>query len=203
MDDLQSGVRLAGLYPLPRRAGGNGECVHPATPQSAHDPVEAAFEHELAVWLARLYATRGERVLIRRLKRVCRLCFIAATLIILTVPWFGVTAALTAAAVSVAALALAVKTARPCPGLPDGLSWLRGRQPLDQGNHPVFGTDERAQLVRVMNLSRAAWRPATRMRLRADLREARSCGSLANWEALYDLEDLVLDNTFASTAISE
>ena len=48
-----------------------------------------------------------------------------------------------------------------------------------------------------MNLSRAAWRPATRMLLRAELREARSCGTLAGWRPLFDLEDTVLTNAFA------
>jgi hypothetical protein len=41
------------------------------------------------------------------------------------------------------------------------------------------------------------------MLLRAELREARSCGRLANWRPLYDLEDVVLTDAFASTAMSE
>ena len=203
MDDLQSGPRLVGSSPPPRWAALDADCVCLATPQAAHDPLEAAFEEDLSNWLARLYATRTERLLMGRLERVYWLGSFAVILAVLAIPLFGVAAILTAIVVLVGTMALAVKTASRPLDQPHGLLWPRGRQTLAQRDHPVFGPDERAQLVRVMNLSHAAWRPATRMLLRAEIREARSRGTLAKWEALHDLEDVVLYNAFASPAVRE
>lgn len=203
MDDLQFGPRLVGSSPPARRAALDADRVCLATPQAVHDPLEAAFEEDLSNWLARLYAARTERVLLGRLERVYRLGSFAVILAVLAIPLFGVVTILTTVVLLVATMALAVTTASRSSDQPYGLPRPLGRQTLAQGDHPVFAPDERAQLVRVMNLSRAAWRPATRMLLRAEIREARSRGTLAKWEALYDLEDVVLDNAFASAVVRE
>ncbi len=167
------------------------------------DPLEAAFEDDLASWLARLYAVRDERRLMGRLERTYGVGWLAVTAATLAMLLFGAIAALAAAVLLVAALvvawraAMSRKPARPARRLSAGAPGSSG--PFE---HPMFGPDERAQLVRLMNLSRAAWRPATRMLLRAELREARSRGPLADWRPLYDLEDVVLGDAFASTARS-
>ncbi len=80
---------------------------------------------------------------------------------------------------------------------------MRARGTRAPGDLPILGPDERARLVRLMNLTRAAWRPATRMLLRAELRDARSCGTLAYWGPLYDREDIILANAFGPGAGSE
>ena len=135
------------------------------------------------------------------LERTCGagwLAVIAATLAMLL---FGAIALLAAAVLLVATLAVAWRAAMSCsPERPQRRQPTGVPGPTGPIEHPMFGPDERAQLVRLMNLSRAAWRPATRMLLRAELREARSRGPLANWRPLYDLEDVVLADAFAATA---
>ncbi len=203
MDDLQAGARLAGLSSLPRQAAGDAGRACLGIPPPVVGPLEAAFEDDLAGWLARLYAVRDERRLMGRLERTYGVGWLAVTAATLAMLLFGAIAVLAAAVLLVAALVVAWQAAmsrkparqerRPSAGAPGSSG------PFE---HPMFGPDERAQLVRLMNLSRAAWRPATRMLLRAELREARSRGPLANWRPLYDLEDVVLGDAFASTARS-
>ncbi len=203
MDDLQAGARLAGLSSLPRQAAGDAGRACFCIPPPLLDPLEAAFEDDLASWLARLYAVRDERRLMGRLERTYGVGWLAVTAATLAMLLFGAIAVLAAAVLLVAALVVAWQAAmsrkparlerRQSAGAPGSSS---------QFEHPMFGPDERAQLVRLMNLSRAAWRPATRMLLRAELREARSRGPLADWRPLYDLEDVVLGDAFASTARS-
>jgi hypothetical protein len=203
MDDLQAGARVAGLSPLSQRAAGDAGRACFGIPPPLLDPLEAAFEDDLASWLARLYAVRDERRLMGRLVRTYGVGWAAVTAATLAMLLFGAIAVLAAAVLLGAALVVAWQAAmsriparlerRPSAGAPGSSG------PFE---HPMFGPDERAQLVRLMNLSRAAWRPATRMLLRAELREARSRGPLANWRPLYDLEDVVLGDAFASTARS-
>ena len=204
MDDLQAGARLAGLSPLPQRAAGDAGRACFGIPPPLLDPLEAAFEDDLASWLARLYAVRDERRLMGRLERTYGVGWLAVAAATVAMLLFGAIAVLAAAVLLVAALVVAWQAAmsrkparlerKPSAGAPGSSG------PFE---HPMFGPAERAQLVRLMNLSRnSAWRPATRMLLRAELREARSRGPLANWRPLYDLEDVVLGDAFASTARS-
>jgi hypothetical protein len=204
MDDVQTGTRLAGLSPLSVQAAGDaGRACLAAAPPLA-DPLEAAFEDDLDGWLTRLYAVREERRLMGCLVRTCGAGWLAVMAATLATLLFGAIATLAAAVLLVATLVVAWRAAMNSS--PAQLKRARAAgAPGSTGliEHPMFGPDERAQLVRLMNLSHAAWRPATRMLLRAELREARSRGPLANWRPLYDLEDVVLGDAFAATARSE
>ncbi len=203
MPNLQTGARLASSSPLPGRAAGDAEFAQFPTLQRALDPLEAAFEDDLAMWLARLYARREEQRLMGQLERVYGVGWLATAVSILAVPLFGVLAVFGALLLLVAMLVLAWKAAIHSLEQSDRTHPVGAPETTAQNGHPMFGPDERARLVRLMNLSRAAWRPATRMLLRAELREARSCGRLANWRPLYDLEDVVLTDAFAHTAMGE
>src|SRR5216684_3807117 len=70
MPNLQTGARLASSSPLPGRAAEDAEFAQFPTLQCALDPLEAAFEDDLAMWLARLYARREEQRLMGQLERV-------------------------------------------------------------------------------------------------------------------------------------
>jgi len=203
MPNLQTGARLASSSPLPGRAAGDAEFAQFPTLQRALDPLEAAFEDDLAMWLARLYARREEQRPMGQLERVYGVGWLATTVSILAVPLFGMLAAFAALLLLIAMLGLAWKVAIRSLEQSDRAHPVGAPETTVQNGHPMFGPDERARLVRLMNLSHAAWRPATRMLLRAELRDARSCGRLANWKPLYDLEDVVLTDAFASTAMRE
>jgi len=206
MPNLQAGVRLASSSALPGQATWDAEFAPLATPLRALDPLEAAFEDDLATWLARLYARRDEQRLMGQLKRVYGVGWLATAVSILAVPLFGVLAVFAmfaAVLLLVAMLVLAWNAAIRSLEQSDRTHPPGAPETTVQNGHPMFGPDERARLVRLMNLSQAAWRPATRMLLRAELREARSCGRLANWRPLYDLEDVVLTDAFAHAAMSE
>ena len=203
MPNLQAGARLASLSPLPGRKAGDAEFAQFPTLRRALDPLEAAFEDDLAMWLARLYARREEHRPMGQLERVYGVGWLATTVSILAVPLFGVLAVFAAVLLLVAMLVLAWKAAIRSLEQSDGAHPVGAPETTAQNGHPMFGPDERARLVRLMNLSQAAWRPATRMLLRAELRDASSCGRLVNWRPLYDLEDVVLTDAFASTATSK
>jgi hypothetical protein len=203
MPNLQAGARLASLSPLPGQAAGQGEFAQSPTLRRALDPLEAAFEDDLAMWLARLYARREERRLMGQLPRVYGVWWLATAVSILAMLLFGVLALFAAVLLLVAMLMFAWKAANRSLEQSDRAHPVRAPETTAQNGHPIFGPDERARLVRLMNLSRAAWRPATRMLLRAELREARSCGRLANWRPLYELEDVVLTDAFGSAAAGE
>ena len=79
MDDLQAGARLAGLSSLPRQAAGDAGRACLGIPPPVVGPLEAAFEDDLAGWLARLYAVRDERRLMGRLERTYGVGWLAVT----------------------------------------------------------------------------------------------------------------------------
>ena len=111
MDDLQAGARLAGLSPLPQRAAGDAGRARFGIPPPLVDPLEAAFEDDLAGWLARLYAVRDERRLMGRLERTYGVGWLAVTAATLAMLLFGAIAALAAAVLLVAALVVAWQAA--------------------------------------------------------------------------------------------
>jgi hypothetical protein len=181
-----------------------GEAACLARDPVALDPLEAAFEQDLANWLTRLYAVRSERLLMGRLERVYGVGWLAVMAAVLIVPLAGGVAAPVAVVLLVVTLVGAWKTAtRGRHESPQHQHSASAHGSTVRIDHPAFGSEERAQLVRLMNLSHAAWRPATRMLLRAELREARSRGPLASWGALYDLEDVVLADAFTAAGRRE
>jgi hypothetical protein len=189
MPNLQAGARPATFSPLPGHAAGDAAFAQLPTPRRALDPLEAAFEDDLAVWLARLHARREEQRLMGQLQRVYGVWWFATAVSILAMPHFGVLAVFAAVLLLVAMLVLASKAAIRSLEQSNRAHAVGARETTALNGHPMFGPDERARLVRLMNLSQAAWRPATRMLLRAELREARACGRLANWSPLRDLEE--------------
>src|SRR5882672_196275 len=106
MDDLQAGVGPAGLCPLVRPAAGDAGRVSVGVPPPPADPLEAAFEDDLASWLARLYAVREERLLMGRLARSYGVGWLAVTATTLAMLLFGAIAMIAAAVLLVATLVL-------------------------------------------------------------------------------------------------
>src|SRR5262249_24098830 len=143
--------------------------------------------------------------LMRRLERVYGVGWLAAVATTVAVPALGAIAAVGTLLLLVVTLGVAWRLAIACSLEKDanGRARVLTLGAIASQELPIFGPDERARLVRLMNLSRASWRPATRMLLRAEWREARSCGLLADWGPLYDLEDVVLGNAFASSRTSD
>jgi len=171
-----------------------------ATARAELDPLETAFQEEFTSWLAHLYAVRTERLLMARLQRLYGAGWLAVTVAVLAVPVVEAVAAVVAVVLLVATLALGWRAANGRDLVRRDRTECVAAPGPTASELPPFGPDERAQLVRLMNLSRAAWRPATRMLLRAELRDARSRGPLANWGPLYDLEEVVLADAFGSAA---
>jgi hypothetical protein len=192
MHDLDAVVRRAGRRPV--QADGTAERAGPATVRPELDPLEAVFEQELASWLAQLYTARAEQ----RLVRVCGMGWLALMAAICAVPLLGAAAAVAALGLLVATLVLAFKTLDGWITSLDGVCPTTASGTPGQGGCPVFGPDERARLVRLMNLSRAA-RPL----LQAELREARACQAFAQWRLLQDLESVLRADPFAFSVRSE
>jgi hypothetical protein len=202
MDDAQAGARLVGLSRMPRQTTDAAAPDTSGLSGSATDARDATFEADLQNWLAELYAVRAERRLMRQLERLYGAGWLAVSAATLAVAVLGAGATIAALLLLLAMLVAAWRAAWSDSGK---CLW----PPKRQGHHssaasdwPALGAEERALLVRLMNLSRAAWRPATRMLLRAEWRQARSGGPLAGWGALDDLEDVVLSNPFATSTKS-
>jgi hypothetical protein len=163
----------------------------------AGDPLQAAFEKDLDVWLAWVYTVRTEHDSMRRLVRTYCLGWLAVTGTTLAIPWLGAPAAVASVTLLFATLLLAFEHTIPpteqsyrSPG--SGTALLGAHQ-----GRPVLGPDERARLIRIMNLSRLAARPAVRPLLRDELREALSQEPLASWPALRCLEEVVNADAFS------
>jgi hypothetical protein len=199
MDDACATARHVGVSRTTRQAVAGQQACHAPNDGTFLNSLDASFETDLTVWLERLYAVRAERQGMRRLQRVYAVGWLAIVAMTVALLLLGPIAALGALLLLVVTLGMGwwlVSAAR----LEDPRS--RGRVPAHgqcrSYELPEFGSDERARLVRLMNLSRTAWRPATRMLLRAELHEARTRGALADWGVLYDLEDVVLAGPFAT-----
>lgn len=202
MDDARAGVRLVGLSRMPRQTARGAAPATSDTSRSALDTLDATFEAELQNWLARLYAVRAERQLMRHLERLYGVGWLAVAAATLAVPVLGAGAAIAALLLMLATLGAGWRAALCDSERSDWPARAHGGEPSTTSDWPMLGPEERALLVRLMNLSRTTWRPATRMLLRAEWRQARSCGPLAGWGALDDLEDVVLSNPFASSTKS-
>ena len=65
---------------------------------------------------------------------------------------------------------------------------------------PPLGVEERARLVRIMNLARSGARPGVRPLLLGELGEARADGTLGAWPFLADLDELLREDAAALAA---
>jgi len=197
VDDAQDGVGVAGLSSMLQQAAGDASPACLAAARPVQDAPDAVFEEELVHWLERLYDVRAERVLMSRLERLYGVGWLVVAAATLAAPMLGLFAAFTAVVALIATLGVGWTAAtRHYLGRTNGRPRPGSHAPTTSADLPAFGPDERARLVRLMNLSRAAWRPATRMLLRAELRDARCCGALTNWGPLYQVEDVLLANPF-------
>jgi hypothetical protein len=202
MDDAQAGARLVGLSRMPRQTTDAAAPVTSGLTRSALDAPDATFEADLQNWLAELYAVRAERRLMRQLERLYGAGWLAVCAATLAIPVLGAAAAIAALLLLLAILAAAWRAAWSESAERVWPARRQGQHSSAASDWPALGAEERALLVRLMNLSRTAWRPATRMLLRAEWRQARSGGPLAGWGALDDLEDVVLSNPFATSTNS-
>jgi hypothetical protein len=153
------------------------------------DPLQQAFESELAAWLAWVNATRhvqADEQVMNRLEFVCGLGWSAATVAALASSVLGVIAlgfglSLLTITLVVAYWVAAHGERRQAAGQAlDALPELSSLRP-----------SERACLVRIINLSRVAAGPSGAKLLLRELEEAMTEESLANWLPLRELRALV------------
>lgn len=138
------------------------------------DPLQTAFEEDLDVWLGWVRTVGTEHHCMRRLVHTYGLGWLGVTGTTLAIPWLGAPAAAASVALLFATLLLAFELTFP-PAEQSDSAPASGTASVgaDQGR-PVCGPDERARLIRIMNLSRSATWPAVRPLLRDELREALS-----------------------------
>jgi hypothetical protein len=168
-----------------------------AAPGLTGDPLQTAFEQEFDVWTLWVYTVREEHDCMRRVVRTYRLGWLAVTGTTLAIPWLGAPAAVASVALLFTTLLLAFEHALPRAEQSDRAHGSGTAAVGAEQGRPVFGPDERARLIRIMNLSRSATRPAVRELLRDELRLALSEEPLASWPVLRRLEEAVNANAFA------
>jgi hypothetical protein len=161
--------------------------THETASLAADDPPSACVDEDLLAWLAWLrtaQAARVDRDAMRRLELVCSVGWIAVLAAALAIPSIGAPAAALSLLLLCATLFLAC-VAAPTNERQGGAGNQRG------SDCPRLGAEERAQLVRIINLSRVAGRPSAGRLLLSELEEAPAIGSLAGWAPLCELRDIV------------
>src|SRR6266851_1051741 len=161
-----------------------------ARPALTSDPLETAFESELAAWLAWLQAARDARVdhqMMQRLEVVYGVGWTAITVAGLGIAPLGVTAAVLAVVFLIGMLVLGYVVTAPRPGRPD--STIGAVAPWPEWSS--LSAAERAHLIRVMNLSRVAERPSAARLLLSELDKALAAEPLASWPPLRDLRNIL------------
>lgn len=165
---------------------------------------QSAFERDLERWLASVYShlerlgDADERWAVERvLERQNRL-FIALTVLLAAgmtlLPFFGEWVLLGALATlyggSFVSSAVTVTSIRRLERSAARRRELAARREAVWRNRPALGPDERALLIRVMNLSRLVGSPTGRAALEQELRELESHPVLGQWTALQDARAL-------------
>jgi hypothetical protein len=162
----------------------------------AADPLQSAFEEDLEVWLAWIDAVPVEKHCMRRLVGTYGIGWVGLTGTTLAIPWLGGPAAVATAALLFATVLLAFELTFAPAELTHKMRGSGALSANAEQGWQVLGPDERARLIRIMNLSRCATRPAVRQLLRDELREAMSQQPLATWAALGRLEQALTSSTF-------
>ena len=153
-------------------------------------PHDRAFESDLAAWLTWLntvHNQRADETAMRRLGLVYAVGWAAVTAAVLFVPVVGVVAVALTAVVAIGTMAVGLVVTRPTRGARDDTAaddWLSPWLCL-----PL---EERARLLRIINLSRVATRPLGASLLLAEVDQALAERPFANWRSLHKLHDLVL-----------
>jgi hypothetical protein len=163
----------------------------------AVDPLQTAFEEDLDVWLAWVRTVGTEHVCMRRLARAYGLGWLSVTGTTLAIPWLGGPAAAASVALLFATLLLAFELTFPPAEQSDSAPTSGTASMGAEQGRPMCGPDERARLIRIMNLSRSATSPSVRPLLRDELREALSQEPLASWPALRRLEEALNADAFS------
>jgi len=156
----------------------------------AFDPLETAFDSELAAWLAWLEAARDARVdhqVMRRLEVVYGVGWTAVTVAGLGIAPLGVTAAVLTVVFLIGMLVLGYVVTAPRPGRPESSIGAVASWP----EWSSLSAAERAHLIRVINLSRVAERPSAARLLLSELDEALAAEPLASWPPLRDLRNIL------------
>lgn len=165
--------------------------------------LEAAFEHQLRGWLGELYdraetiSRRDDRALAEGIIAGQNRVLIGLVLIlgasILFLPLAnGISVIVALVILYVGAIVSSGITAVRIRRLEKSARRYKAIRRRDAAwdSRPPIGPDERAQLIRIMNLSRSSGRSA-RAALETELAEARLVPPLANWQALRDAAVLV------------
>ena len=154
------------------------------------DPLQGAFESDLAAWLAWLAAVRGaqadERAM-RRLEVVWSIGWAAVCAAGIAVPLLGVAAVVLCLAFLFGMLWLGYVVTDPRyerPSITDAAA--DGRSEMSS-----LGNTEQAHLMRIINLSRVASSPLGASLLSSELDEAVVAEPLANWAPLRELRDIL------------
>jgi hypothetical protein len=161
---------------------GNGQVVGGTV-----DPLAAAFEEDLAAWLAWLQVERAresDRRAMRRVELVYGTGWVAITGAALAISPLGIAAAVLCVALLVATLLLGYLTT--VPGRDTGACCECGL--------PMLGLEQRARVVRIMNLSRVPWRPVAVRMLLMEVDEALSVEPLSSWPPLRLMRKLLPTN---------
>jgi len=180
--------------PTERRCDGRAPATGEPGPDDAadkrfDDALTATFETDLAEWLAWLYAARARRAdlhAMRRLELVYGVGWVAVIVAGLAIPVFGTAAAVLGLSLVVVTMVLGRLASAPRRDDPDALaraSWVS-----------LLGPQERPRLMRIMNLSRVAGRPAAAALLLDEVDDALSSDGLRTWRPLRDLRELLRAN---------
>jgi hypothetical protein len=166
---------------------------------------DALFEQELRRWVERVYERRAEMLSRRRETRVMRILeaerrwliplSVGVVLGVALMPVLGAAGVLGSLAfLYVGAIASGLRTMRRAERAeravdPDA----EARAGVERAwrTRPPIGDDERARLVRIMNLASSAGRPGARAMLLGELQEAADDRRLAGWPFLPDLQELL------------
>jgi len=169
--------------------------------------LHAAFEDDLRRWLALIYEriellTRYEEraaveSMLEKENRLLTVLIVILGASIMLLPFVGGNAMMAALALLyVGAFGSSIVTMLKIRRLEQSSSRrreIRERQETVWRGRPRLSLDERAQLIRIMNLSKLASAAPARLALGSELREARALPALASWPALEDAEVLIRD----------
>jgi hypothetical protein len=167
--------------------------------------LQAAFEDDLRRWLAAIYertellARHEERAavegVLEKENRLLTALIVILGFSIMLLPFVGGQAMMAALALLyVGALGSSVVTLLKIRRLEQSSArqqGIRTRQETVWLERPRFGPDERAHLIRIMNLSKLAQAASGRLALDSELRDARTIPALASWPALQDANILM------------
>jgi hypothetical protein len=169
--------------------------------------LHVAFEDDLRRWLAVVYErtellTRYEErtaveSVLEKENRLLTVLIVILGVSIMLLPFVGGNAMMAALALLYAgALGSSVVTLLKIRRLEKGSARhreIRERQEMVWRGRPRLSLDERAHLIRIINLSRLAPAAPARLALGSELRDARALPGLASWPALQDAEVLMRD----------